>query len=190
MTFFINTHARTELADVTDRIFWLRVHVKRARTMHVVPLGFIFAVAIENLDAMVLPVGDVDPAIFVCADVVDDIELAWITTGLAPREQEFSVRRVFVHPGIAVTVGDVNLSLRRKGDMGAAVERLAALVGCELSRNAEGQKNFAIEGALAHRVIAIIRQIDRLIRPHGCAVSPLERSLAPGAEKVAVAVED
>ena len=38
--------------------------------MQVVPLGFETAVAVEDLDAMVLAVGDVDPAIFVAGDVV------------------------------------------------------------------------------------------------------------------------
>ena len=44
--------------------------------VHVVPLRLVPAVAVEDLDAMVLAVGDVDPAVGVAADVVRDVELA------------------------------------------------------------------------------------------------------------------
>ena len=50
--------------------------------MHVVPLGFEIAVAVEDLDAVVLPVGDIDPAVRVAGDVVRDVELSGIGPGL------------------------------------------------------------------------------------------------------------
>jgi hypothetical protein len=51
-------------------------HVHAALAVQVLPLRFEFAVAVEDLDAVVLALGDIDPAIGVGADVVDDVELA------------------------------------------------------------------------------------------------------------------
>jgi hypothetical protein len=45
--------------------------------VQIVPLGFVLALAVEDLDAMILAVGDIDPAILVAADVVRQIELAF-----------------------------------------------------------------------------------------------------------------
>src|SRR5271163_1021347 len=65
----------SHFADIAN---WLTAvgHVKAARAVQVLPLGLVPAVAVEHLDAVVLAVGDIDPAVRVGADVVDDIELA------------------------------------------------------------------------------------------------------------------
>jgi hypothetical protein len=42
------------------------------------------AVAVEHLHAVVLAVGDIDPAVGIGRDVVHDVELAGIGAGLAP----------------------------------------------------------------------------------------------------------
>ena len=139
---------------------------------------------------MIFPVGDVDPAIGVTADVVRDIELAGIGAGLAPGEQELAVRAEFMDPRIAVAVRDVEIALRREGGMGAAMERLAAHIGRRLARNAEGLQHLAVQGALADRVVAIIGQPDRLIRRHEHAVRPHEDALAPAAQQIALTVKD
>jgi hypothetical protein len=59
-------------------------HVEAARAVQVFPLRLVFAVAVEHLDAMVLAVSDIDPAVGVTADVVDDVELALTGSGFAP----------------------------------------------------------------------------------------------------------
>src|SRR2546430_6001710 len=66
---------RAKLADVADRSVRIR-HIDPARAVQIVPLCLVFAVAVEYLDAMVLAVGDIDPAVGVGSDVVDDVELA------------------------------------------------------------------------------------------------------------------
>src|SRR5712691_2134828 len=64
-----------ELADIADRA--VRVgHVETAGPVQVVPLRLVLAVAVEDLDPMVLAVGDINPAIGVGADVMHEIELA------------------------------------------------------------------------------------------------------------------
>ena len=52
--------------------------------MQIVPLRLVLAVAVEHLNAVVFAVGDVDPAVGVATDVVDDVELALVGAGLAP----------------------------------------------------------------------------------------------------------
>jgi hypothetical protein len=52
--------------------------------VEVVPLRLPFAVAVEDLDAMVLAIGDIEPAVRVAADIVRNVELAGIGAGLAP----------------------------------------------------------------------------------------------------------
>ena len=74
---------RTDFADVADRLVTVR-HVEAARAVQVLPLRLVLAVAVEDLDPMVLAVGDIDPAVGVAADVVDDVELALAGAGLAP----------------------------------------------------------------------------------------------------------
>src|SRR5262245_41508920 len=72
-----------ELAEIADRATRL-VHIESARTMQIVPLGLVLAIAVKHLNAMVLAVSDIDPAIGVGADVVHDVELAGVSAGAAP----------------------------------------------------------------------------------------------------------
>ena len=74
--------------------------------------------------------------------------------------------------------------------MGAAIERLAALIRRSFSGHADGEKNFSIERALAHRVIAVVGEKNRVVGADGRAVRALENPVAPGAQKIAIAVED
>ena len=62
------------------------LHVEARGAVHVVPLRLVLAVAVEHLDAVVLAVGDIDPAVGVAADVMGDVELAGVGAGLAPRD--------------------------------------------------------------------------------------------------------
>jgi MFS family permease len=71
---------RADFADVADRLVTVW-HVETARAVQVLPLRLVFAVAVEDLDAMVLTVGDVHPAVGVGAhDVI--IGLAGFTVAL------------------------------------------------------------------------------------------------------------
>ena len=74
---------RADLADIKDRFVAVR-QAQPARTVQVLPLCLELALAVEDLDAVVLAVGYVDPAIGITADVMHDVELAGIGTRLTP----------------------------------------------------------------------------------------------------------
>jgi hypothetical protein len=93
-------------------------------------------------------------------------------------------------PRVAVAVGDVEVAARRQSGMGAAVERLAAHIRLGLAGDAEGHQHFAVERAFAHRVIAVVGQPDRIVRAHMDAVGPVEHPFAPGAQQIALGIED
>src|SRR3989338_6693648 len=158
--------------------------------MHIVPLGFVFAVGVKDLHAVVFAVRYVDVTVLVRADVVHDVELARICARLAPGKEQLAVRRVFVHPGVTIPVGDIDLVFRRKSHVRAAIGRLSALVGSRLAGNAERQEDFSVKSALANRVIAVVRAVDGVVRTHRDPVGALEETFAPGAEKAPVAIED
>ena len=79
--FAVYRRARTEFADIADRVLGVR-HVEPARSVQVVPLGLIFAVAVEHLHSMVLAIGDINPAVGIGADIVRDVELTRLGAGL------------------------------------------------------------------------------------------------------------
>src|ERR1700740_3583467 len=78
--------------------------------------------------------------------------------------------------------------------MRTVVKRLAAHEGGRLSRNAERHQDAAIERAMAHRMVAVVRQPDRVVgrdmHAVRLAMRPRKDALAPGAQQVAVPVED
>src|SRR5215467_10428673 len=55
-----------DLTDIKNRLVPVG-HAQPARAMEILPLRLVFAVTVEHLDAVVLAVGDVDPAIGVAA---------------------------------------------------------------------------------------------------------------------------
>src|SRR5215472_4980341 len=77
--------------------------------------------------------------------------------------------------------------------MRAVVERLDAHEGGRLPRDAERHQDAAIERAMAHRMIAVVRQPDRVIgrdmHAVRLAMGPGKVAFAPGAQQVAIAVE-
>src|SRR5438874_4490813 len=115
----VDAEAAPDLADVEPSGRALEEQARRP--MHVGPLRLVLAVAVEDLDAMVLAIGDVHPALGVAADVVRDVELARVGAGLAPRVEPAAVRRIRVHARVAVAVGDVEIALRRQRRVRAAV---------------------------------------------------------------------
>src|SRR3954453_17355041 len=61
-----NRGSGADLADIEDRLVPIR-HAEAKGAMQVLPLCLELAVSVEHLDAMVFPVGDIDPAIGVTA---------------------------------------------------------------------------------------------------------------------------
>src|SRR5215813_531783 len=77
--------------------------------------------------------------------------------------------------------------------MRAVVERLAAHEGGRLPRNAKRHQDAAIERAMAHRMVAIVREPDRVVRRYMHAVrlamGPGKEAFTPGAQQIAIVVE-
>ena len=59
--------------------------------MHIEPLRFKPAIAIEDLNTMLLPVGDIDPTICVAANIMRDVKMSYISDWFAPGKQEHTV---------------------------------------------------------------------------------------------------
>ena len=184
----IHRHPGSALADIRQRTLPSR-HAQPARAVQVVPLRVILALPVEHLHAVVLAVGHIDPAVLVAADVVHDVECAGIGARLAPGELQLAVWRILVHARVAVAVGDVDVALGRQRGVGAAVERIAAVHRRGLAGHADLQQELPFQRQPAHRVVAVVGAVDRVVRRDVHAVRPTEQTLAPGAQEVAVAVE-
>src|SRR5215472_1643990 len=74
---------RPALADVAELVM-PAPQAHAVWTVEVIPLRLPFAVRVEHLHAVVLAVGDVNPALGIAADVVRNVELAGIGARLAP----------------------------------------------------------------------------------------------------------
>src|SRR6185295_14076047 len=163
--------------------------VKAAGPMQVVPLRFVFAIAVEHLHAMVLAVGDVDPACIVGGDIVGDIELPRFAAGFAPRHDELARWREFVHARVAVAVGNVDFVLRRQRRVRATVKRFPAHERGGFAGDADRQLDLARAGAAPHRMVPVIGQVEHIVLVDVETVRALEYALTPGAQEVAVAIE-
>jgi hypothetical protein len=139
---------------------------------------------------VVLAVGDIDPAVGVAADVVDDVELALAGSGFAPRHQQLAVGRVFVDACIAIAVGDVDLTPRGEGGVGTAVERLAAHKCRRFAGNAELEQDLTVQSDLADEMAAIVREEHRVVWRHVDAMGSRILPLAPRLQKIALSIED
>ena len=71
-------------ATLFNHVGHIAVEEDVARSNEVRPLGQEVAVDIENLDAVVLAVADVDPVVFVDTDLVENRELSRPRSGFAP----------------------------------------------------------------------------------------------------------
>src|SRR5688572_7320409 len=90
------TECRAALADIAVGTTPLGQE-QRARPVQVAPLGFVPALAVEDLHAVVLAVGDIDPAVLIAADVVRQIELPFADAGGAPRHDQMTIGRILMH---------------------------------------------------------------------------------------------
>lgn len=88
----------------------------------IVPLADVTALRIEELDALILPVGDIDRALTVHADVVRCDELPGAGPWFAPGIQKVALGREVVYACVAVTIRDVKGAVRGERDSGWVVE--------------------------------------------------------------------
>src|SRR5579862_1786871 len=83
------------------------------------------AIVIEDLDALVAAVGDVDVALSIDSDAVRRIELAVLRAFGAPGLEERSVLRELGDASIAVAVGDEDVASGIEGDVSRTIEAVA-----------------------------------------------------------------
>ena len=87
------------------------------------------AVAIEDLNARVCTISDVDPSLIVDCDTVRRIELTRLVTLVTPVEKELSLGGELGQTTVAIPVRDVELAVRSHRDVGRLVEVVAVEAG-------------------------------------------------------------
>ena len=150
--------------------------------MHVHNLVFEAALGVENLDAVVLAVGDVHVAVLVSHDVVGEVELAGVGAWGTPGEEVLTIGVVLVDGGVAVAVGDVDIAGSGvEGNVGALVEGLAAVEWRCFAWGAYGEEHHPVEGGLSDGVVAVVYTEQGVaFEADGEAVGVLEQALSPG----------
>ena len=113
-----------------------------------------FAGGVEDLDALVLAVGDVDVAFRVEADGVGQVELALAGPLAAPGEEKLAGPVELHDAGVAVAVGDVDVAVWGEGDVGRLVEVALVLAGHVLF--AEGHQHLAVGAELNDGVVGVV----------------------------------
>ena len=166
----------------------------RVGAVDVVPHFQEVAVGVKELDAVALPVNDINPLVLVEGDVVGSDELAGVNAGFAPGELVLPLRAVHVDAGVAVAVGDVDVAVAGSdGGGGGAVEGLAAPAGGGMVFFADFHQLFAGDAELLDGVDAVVggqegvvrRAVVQAVGAVGAEVALSERPL-----KVAVLVKD
>ena len=85
------------------------------------PLPLELSLGVENLNAKILAVGDIDQPVGIDGNRVRNIELSFADALLAPGLEKAAVLRVFYDAGVAVAVADEDLAARADRDIGRAV---------------------------------------------------------------------
>ena len=157
------------------------------RRAEVVPFAQVLAVGIEDLDAVVLAVADVDDARGIDRDRVNGIELAPTRAGLAPRGDVLAFRGELDDARVAVTVGDVDLARGSEGKVGRPVEALGVVARYALV--ADGAAPLSLVGELHDGVVNDVGRPDVVVLVDAQPVRPAEHPLAPRAHVAAFGVE-
>src|SRR2546425_392070 len=180
----------------------LRVEHEVRGALGVRPLREVLALGAEDLDAIVLAVADEDAAIRVDGDAMRQVELARPGARYAPGLLELAGRREAMHPTVAVPIGDIEVAPRTDGQIRGPVERargssdrhVVLAVVPRIGRRVQGperREQLAVGRELPHRVVAVVRAVDHVVRADGDAVRAVgELALAPGPEEVAGLVVD
>jgi hypothetical protein len=78
--------------------------MQAAGTMQVVPLGLKTPLRVEYLNPVVFAIGHIYISFMVSAHTVDQVEFAGVGAWLAPGEEQSSLRRKLMDPGVAISV--------------------------------------------------------------------------------------
>ncbi len=171
------------------------------RPLHVVPLGQVLAVGIEDLDAVVFTIAHEHTAICMDPGAVRDTELARSRARLAPGFTQLAVRIEAVDARVAVPVADDQIAVRRNRQVRWTIERptrlgdarrRAAIVVARIRRmlgRPEIEHLLAVQRVLADGVIGIVDQVQRVVFAHVHAMRAVrELSFAPRAQEMPVAI--
>ena len=131
--------------------------------MHIRPLFEEIAVAIEDLDAVVLAVADDDAPALIHPDVVQQGELAGAGALLAPRVQQLAVGAELVDAVAAVAVGDEHVAVGRDGEAGGHVEGHALEGRRRRELFAERADGLAAGGVLGGDVEVAVNEPDIVV---------------------------
>ena len=160
---------------------------------NVVPLVQVVAVLVEDLDARVGTVGDIDAILAINRNPVDRIELARSRARLAPLEQVFAILVKFHHTRIAVAVADEKIAVRQKRDIGRSTE--VTLVARGHAKFAERHQEFAVIRELVNHVRTVIDEPDMafgIMRVHHHPMGSYKQvvMLFPGIDELSIAIEN
>src|SRR5712692_5388862 len=187
----IHGQSVAELADVEGAAVLGAVHEEAAGAVEIVPLALVPALAVEDLDAMILAVRHIDEPVAIGDEVVGQVEVSRVGAGLTPGHDVLAVGRVLVHARVAVAVRDEEIAaLRADGHVSRTVEGLAPLKRRGLVGVSDGQEQLTLRRELPHGVLEIVGEPHGSVGIDGDAVGAPHVSLAPGANELAVAVED
>jgi hypothetical protein len=121
-----------EFADHRNRLLAPRDE-EAAGAHEIVPLRLIFAVAVEDLHAMIFAIGDIDPALVVAGDIMDEIEvfeqleaLGWVTRTPGPRQGSHWIVNPEVHVRFAERAAKEAAQRRAARELIASQMRAAA----------------------------------------------------------------
>src|SRR5688572_22616128 len=118
------------------------------------PLLEEFAILVEDLNAIIFPVTDIDAAFAIDPDGMRGLKLSGATSGLSPRKQVLASLVELDHAVISIAVGDKKIPVRGECNIGGTVKRL--VIGSDLAFDTPGLEQLALAGEFIHLVVAII----------------------------------
>src|SRR5580704_8838610 len=182
--------ARLRVGDVEDVV----ANGDAARPAKLFPFGDELAVGIENLDAVVGPVGDVKPAGGIHGEPMRHVEFALRRSVMAPCFDEGAVLGEFddavvgaFDREIAVAVGDEDVARGRDEHVRWRVEGVGAIAGD--ARLAQRLQQFSVGGELHHRLVLAVGDPYRAVGCRGQAVGPGELARPEACNQLARRVE-
>src|SRR2546421_8046998 len=121
-----------------------------------------FAVLIEDLNAIVFAIADVEISFRIQSHGVRRVEFSFAGSFFSPGEKKLAGFVEFHHPRIAIAVGDKKIPIRRESDVGRFIEM--RLILARHAFFAQHEKNFSIWSELRDRVIDHIGRPDIVSR--------------------------
>src|SRR5262249_24582994 len=98
------------------------VEVEEIRVRNISPLVQKLAVFVEDLDARIFAVANIQAAFGVDNNAVNRVELAWAGTRLPPFEHIFSILRELNDARVLVSVSDIEVAIRHECHVGRLIE--------------------------------------------------------------------